>query len=260
MIKNRPKFKTPEELQKQVGDAEELLGAKIMPREINNEALVSEMKEKYGARYGVYLQMLRSRRNKREGNISEYTRAKNMIQALNNLDLYALRHQYDKEGRILRDRQFDVFSDISKFLESGGQNGYIKLPTGVGKTILFSQVVESMGLKTMIVVPSKILVGQTGEKLESFTELEYGSYFQDEKDASKQVVTITYQSLGRAIDEGIINPKDFQLLILDEAHKALSSNRQELLKNFDAIKLGFTATPKYSEEKHLKDLLENEIH
>ena len=256
----KTKLKTAETLNNQVSGVEKNLDTKIMPREMTDDISVSELKEKYGARYAVYLKMLRAQKSKTDFSSQEYETAKNIIESLNRLDLYILRHQYNEKGRILRDRQFDVFSDISKFLESGGNTGYIKLPTGVGKTVLFSQIIEAMGLKTMIIVPSKILVHQTGEKLDAFTDVEHGSYFQDEKNLSNQVVTITYQSLVKALEENTLNPDDYQLLILDEVHKALGSKRTETLKKFNSIKLGFTATPRYSEEKDVKNLLENEIH
>ncbi len=256
---SRPK--TEEELKKQVNDVDVELGAEIAPREVfDKKYSVAEIKEKYPERFKIYVEILRAQKNGQEIKKEDVLEMKNWVQALNNLDSYIASHRKNHKERVLRERQFDVFTDTKQFLETGEKEGYIKLPTGIGKTVLFSQIVESMGLKTLIVVPSKILVNQTGEKLEEFTDLEFGKYYQDEKDFSKSVVTITYASLVRGIEAGIINPDDFGLLILDEVHKALGEKASKTIQKFNSIKLGFTATPKYSEKKHVNKLLEHEIH
>ena len=219
-----------------------------------------EIKEKYPERYNAYLRILRAERNNQNIDESELSNIQEWIDALNNLDSYISTHQDKKEKRVLREKQFTVFEDIRNSLEQGKKEGYIKLPTGVGKTVLFSQIVESLGVKTLICVPSKVLVGQTGEKLEEFTDLQFGKYYQEEKDFSKNVTIITYASLIKGIEDGTINPKDYGALILDEAHKALGEKTSEAINKFDCVKLGFTATPKYTDDKHVKDLLEHEIH
>ncbi len=256
-----PKYKTEKEIEKQVKDAEDNLGTELVPELIDYKNLsLNEIKEKFPERYNTYLRILRSERNNKEIEESELNEMREWIQALNNLDHYIIKHKNNHEERILREKQFDVFKDIRKSLEEGKKEGYVKLPTGVGKTVLFSQVVESMGIRTLIIVPSKILINQTGQRLEEFTDLEFGKYYQEEKDFSKSATTITYQSLIRGVENGEINPDDYKLLILDEAHKALGEKTLKIIQRFNSIKLGFTATPEYSKNKRLGDLLEHEIH
>lgn len=49
--------------------------------------------------------------------------------------------------------------------------------------------------------------------------------------------------------------------MLDEVHKSLSKKRSEAVSKFTkSIKLGFTATPKFSADKNVKQLLNSEIH
>lgn len=253
-------YKSEHDIQNQVDATSEILGLDI-DRGVNDSNLsIEDIKSKFPERYNTYLKLLRSRRNESDISQHELVKLRTSIQALNNLDEYISHHQLNPEERVLRDRQFTVFEDVRTFLEEGHKEGYVKLPTGVGKTVLFSQITEALGLKSLIVVPSKILVNQTGEKLEQFTDIDFGKYYQEEKNFDQDVTVITYPSLINAVSSGVINPNDYDLLILDEAHKALGEKTIEAIQSFDAIKLGFTATPRYSDNKHVKDLLNTEVH
>lgn len=263
MLESWPSIKLKAETEKQVEEAGNVLGTKLRlesaPGDLS-ELSVDEIKERYPERYRSYLRILRAQKGGKEIDESELTEMRTFITALNNLDAYISSHKKNEDKRVLRERQITVFDDIRNSLERGEREGYVKLPTGVGKTILFSQVVESLGLKALIVVPSKVLVGQTGERLGEVTDLEFGHYYQEEKDFSKPVTVITYNSLITGVEKGIIHPNDYGVLILDEAHKALGEKRIETLEKFDCIKLGFTATPEYSKEKRVSNILEHEIH
>ncbi len=257
-----PSPKSKHELKEQIKDTNKVLAVPISSASINKELrklTTEEIKEKYTERYEVYLRILRAQKNNQEISEEDILNTQKWIESLNNLDRYIDSHQNRQEKRILREKQFTVFENVRKSLEQGKKEGYIKLPTGVGKTVLFSQIVESLGTKTLICVPSKILVTQTGEKLEEFTDVEFGKYFQHEKDFSKDVTIITYQSLINGIEKGIINPKDYGAIILDEVHKALGGKTSEAINKFNCIKLGFTATPQYT-DKNVSELLEHEIH
>ncbi len=256
--------KTEEELQNQIEETTESLGVDISRPSLGLEIAklpLEEIKAKYPERYEAYLKILRAQKNNQEIDAGELEEMQEWISSLNNLDSYITKHTPHYEKFEARDkRQLDVFEDIRDSLERGEKEGYIKLPTGVGKTVLFSRVVESLGLKTLIVVPSKILVGQTGEKLEEFTDVEFGKYFQGEKNLSENVTVTTYLSLIKGVKNGSINPDEYHALVLDEVHKALGEETSKVIKQFKGVKLGFTATPKYSEDKHVSDLLEHEIH
>ncbi len=73
----------------------------------------------------------------------------------------------DQETYSLRSHQLEVFEKIKDFIEDGGEKGYLELPTGYGKTVLFVELAEAIGLKTLIVVPWETLIGQTLEKIQS---------------------------------------------------------------------------------------------
>jgi superfamily II DNA or RNA helicase len=186
------------------------------------------------------------------------------MKILNNLDSYISTHKnHSSESSVrLKDRQFTVFEDIRNSLEQGQKEGYVKLPTGVGKTILFLEFIKAINSKTMIVVPTRQLIEQTEQKIKKFTpELKHGKVYSYEKNFGEDTTITTYDSFVSSVKSGKINPEEYKVLILDEVHRSLSMPRREAVSKFEnIIKIGFTATPKYSEEKQVSKILENEIH
>lgn len=268
----RPKL--PEEISKQLETAQDAFGQdaerSLVPESQDKEKILKmsevELKEKFTRRYEMYLQLLRDQKRQEktgESNLSpeDTEEMKKWLSVLNSLDGYIKKH-HEGEEVTLRGKQIDVFDSLRNFLEEGGSEGYVKLPTGVGKTVLFTELIEAMDVKTLIVVPTKILVDQTAEKLEEFApDLDFGKVYSYAKEHGRQVTIITYSSLVSQLENGQIKPEDFDCLILDEVHESLSDKRQEAVGKFDkAIKLGFTATPKFSEKKQVSNLLEKEIH
>ncbi len=266
--------KPPEELSLQLESAQDAVGQdaehSLVPESQDKEKIMqmseAELKQKFSRRYEMYLQLLRDQKRQEktgESNLSteDIEEMKKWLGILNSLDLYIKKHHKGEEVT-LRGKQIDVFDSMRNFLEEGGIEGYVKLPTGVGKTVLFTELIEAMDVKTLIVVPTKILVDQTGQKIEQFApDLDFGKVYTYAKEHGRQVTIITYSSLVSQVGDGQIKPEDFDCLILDEAHESLSKTRQEIVKKFEgAIKLGFTATPDYSQKKKLSNLLETEIH
>ncbi len=187
-------------------------------------------------------------------------------QAISSLDKYILDHYGKPTRRTLRGRQITVVEDLRDTLRGGQTEGYVTIPTGVGKTVLFTEVTEALNeqeiLETMIVVPTKILVDQTAERFHQFApDLQVGKLYSDAHDITQPVTITTYASLVRHIEDGTLDANLYKLLVLDEVHRSLSGKRSQAVAQFtNAIKLGFTATPMYSEDRNVANLLNTEIH
>lgn len=233
-------------------------GEPILPPSKQRELVtVGELQEKYPLRYKLYCQ----EREETElvDSVSPEVIARR-LQMLNNLDRYITTHGKSGRGQVLREKQLAVFRDTRDFLETGETEGYVEAPTGFGKTVLFSEMIKATDQKTLVVVPSRILVEQTYQRLKQFNPtLDVGRYYSDKKERDNQVTVTTYTSL--VISCGGVRPEDIDLLILDEVHQSLTDTRIEAVGRFsNPVKLGFTATPEYTQDKRVENLLNNQIH
>lgn len=255
--------KNQDQLREQVLNISSILSESITPPSKQDGILdlsVDSLKQRFSERYRIYVDALRRDRVKD----SPHPFAGHKLRTLNRLDRYIEAHYNNPSFGTLLDRQMTVFEDIRDFLESGGRAGYIKLPTAAGKTVLFTELIEATGLQALVVMPTKVLIDQTGERFQQFAPgVEVGKVYQDAKEYGRQVTLTTYDSFMDKVESGDIVPEDFidGLLVLDEGHRALTPRRRYTVGLFkEAIKLGFTATPKYATNKELRDLLNYEIH
>lgn len=199
-----------------------------------------------------------------------------------------------KKADVLYEHQKAIIKDTADFLRSGSRRGYIEAPTGTGKTVLFVTLAEAFSYhaqkppKILVVTPTKDLVRQTlggseGDKgFAGFaTRMSVGTFYSDTPNGMRgldaQVTITTYASLAKlaatpttTIDEQgkrhikLVNLVDehFDIIFLDEGHKALGSNSRRIISdiNSDTLIIGFTATPDYHASRSLESLLPTLIH
>lgn len=167
------------------------------------------------------------------------------------------------------DRKYQV--DCSEALDKfylNYQRGLISIPTGGGKTIIFTKYAR--GKKTVVISHTDELVGQAVEKA-SFvfgSNAECGFIQRDLWDYKKNFVSASIQTLNANIGtekfEDFING-DIELIIIDEAHHTSASTYQTVLgailaANPNAKVLGVTATPFRMDEKDLADFFEDLVY
>ncbi len=127
----------------------------------------------------------------------------------------------------LREHQKDVFEDIAHNFEDGERTGYVKLPTGTGKTVIFVELSKALidnapankKPRILVVTPTKDLVHQTvGEDIEKgfsmFAEdLKISTYFSDTKNTKESsiqdkvkdsdVCVTTYRSFSLMFEDAV---------------------------------------------------------
>lgn len=139
------------------------------------------------------------------------------------------------------------------------EHGIIHIITGGGKTVLFSKLIQQMGLRTIVCVPSKELLYQTAEVLDKNIGgkdkrigLLGDGHWPDERSS---IVVAMYPSLvslrGKTVEERaqfIETMGSFELLICDECHKVCSND--QITKTWETVmdintyyRYGFSATP-----------------
>lgn len=258
------RHKNENTLANQLASAETRAGISLRPPHSDLNFLKTslvQLKERYPKRYKFYYEMLKCEAQEARGHDArmgeeEARKMKNWLTALNSIDHYIFEHKLGHD-RTLREKQLPIFEAIRTYFERGGSEGYVKLPTGTGKTVIFTELIEAAGLKTLIVVPREILLTQTQEKIAEFAPtLDTGLVYAGAKQYGHKVTIITYDSFVACLESGFIDPKEYDLLILDEAHRGLSDNRRQAIDKFPhALKVGFTATPEFSEKKKVENIL-----
>jgi superfamily II DNA or RNA helicase len=206
------------------------------------------------------------------------------LHLLYNLETYIEAEADGLSTSLLHAHQRNVFQDIYTFLTSVHSNdthgehlkGYVKLPTGTGKTAIFSTLVDVLNkpyddksdrLKALVLVPNLDLVEQTIGKdgkrgFAQFGEnTDVSKYTGQSKNLEGDAVVMTYQSLPRAIEKGDIDQSTFDFIILDEAHRALGKKTSAALESVskDKLVIGMTATPNFKKAT-IETLLPEKIH
>jgi len=142
----------------------------------------------------------------------------------------------------LRDYQNLAISNVRKSFQVKHRSVLLTLPTGAGKTVIFSEITRLAGLKganVLILVHRKELIDQAGDKLTK-ADVKYGIIAAGHKESKFNVQVASVQSLINRLN----NPEQFDLIIIDEAHHAVASSWQKIFEFYKtALKLGVTATP-----------------
>ena len=142
----------------------------------------------------------------------------------------------------LRDYQNLAISNVRKSFQAKYRSVLLTLPTGAGKTVIFSEITRLAGLKglnVLILVHRKELIDQAGDKLTK-ANVKYGIIAAGHKESKSNVQVASVQTLINRLN----NPNQFDLIIIDEAHHAVANSWRKIFDFYkSAIKLGVTATP-----------------
>jgi len=123
---------------------------------------------------------------------------------------------------VLRDYQVDSVAQVQRAFASGSKRVILCLPTGAGKTVIFSDIAHRAALKgkrVAILTHRRELLSQAG-KLNSCDVL-------------------MVETLNNQIKRGL-DLSQYDLLVVDEAH---IGNFRKVLEGFNGFVIGATATP-----------------
>ena len=157
----------------------------------------------------------------------------------------------------LRPYQAEAKNAILDHWAVGNRKTLLVLPTGTGKTVVFSSVVENeiqKGGRALIMAHRGELLDQAADKLRNACGLESALEKAGSSSlGSKIPVTVgSVQSLAQP--KRLANfPSDyFSTIVVDEAHHCLSDSYQRVLEHFPAANiLGVTATPDRGDQRNL---------
>lgn len=163
----------------------------------------------------------------------------------------------------LRPYQREARNAVFTEWDKGNSKTLLVLPTGTGKTIVFSDVTQECvrrGERVLILAHRGELLDQAADKLKRATGLVsavekaeqscLGSWY--------RVVVGSVQTLMREKRLAGFSEDYFDDIIIDEAHHAVSDSYQRVLGHFSSAKvLGVTATPDRGDMKNLGQVFDS---
>lgn len=157
----------------------------------------------------------------------------------------------------LRPYQEEARAKVQQEWKEGRKRTLLVLPTGCGKTIVFSKIIEDrvkMGERVLVLAHRSELLEQASDKLMTATGL--GTALEKAENTSIgswfRVVVGSVQTMQREKRLGQFPPNHFDTIVIDEAHHAISDGYQRVLEHFgEANVLGVTATPDRGDMRNL---------
>ena len=169
----------------------------------------------------------------------------------------------------LRDYQQNAIRGVCDTLRSEN-SALVVSPTGTGKTILFAAAANMATKRCMVIAHREELLTQAADKIEIVTgnrpEIEQSILWANEGPFGKsKVVVASIQTLNARMKSGRrferFDASEFSLLIIDEAHHAVSTSYRRVVNWFRKMNpscklLGFTATPDRTDKLALGSVFE----
>ena len=157
----------------------------------------------------------------------------------------------------LRPYQQEAREAVRKEWTEGRKRTLLVLPTGTGKTVVFSKIIEDQvreGKRVLVLAHRSELLDQASDKLKTATGL--GTALEKAESTSigswYRVVVGSVQTMQREKRLSQFPPDWFDTIVVDEAHHAISDGYQKVLNHFkDSEVLGVTATPDRGDMKNL---------
>lgn len=166
----------------------------------------------------------------------------------------------------LRPYQKEALDAIVHAESNGITKQLVVLPTGAGKTILFSTLpsIRRNSLPMLVLAHREELLLQAKEKIHSANpDLTIGIEQAENKAGNVDVVIASVATLGRNNTPRILeyDKSYFKTIIIDEAHHAAAPSYKRIVEYFNApFILGVTATPQRSDSTRLTDVFQEIVY
>ncbi len=161
----------------------------------------------------------------------------------------------------LRPYQKEAVEAVQREWEAGRKHTLLVIPTGGGKTIIFSELTrqESVKGRVLILAHRDELIRQAADKLYRSTGIFAGIEKGMESSGGMFDVTVaSVQTLCRPNRLEKYPPDFFRVVIVDEAHHCLAESYRRILEHFSgALVLGVTATPDRGDKKTLAEVFDS---
>lgn len=170
----------------------------------------------------------------------------------------------------LRPYQEEALSAIERAQASGLSRVLLALPTGAGKTVIFSALVVRQRGRALILAHRRELVTQAKQKLEAMlpdgrtVQVEMGAQIAD---PDSKVVVASIRSLSELRLSRILASGPFDVVVYDECHHATATENKEVLRrlgvfepDYAGILVGVTATTRRADGEGLEQIFEDIVY
>lgn len=160
-------------------------------------------------------------------------------------------------GMSLRPYQQEAYERVLSEWDRGVKKTLLVLPTGTGKTIVFSKIAEECvrrGKRVLIMAHRGELLEQAADKIYKSTGLQCSVEKAGETCLGQwyRIIVGSVQTLMHERRLKKFKHDYFDAIIIDEAHHCVSDSYQRVLQHFnDSYVLGVTATPDRADLKNL---------
>ena len=167
-----------------------------------------------------------------------------------------------------RPYQQEAIQAIEAGLSRGITRPLLSLPTGTGKTVIFSQVIDRRSSKgrSLIICNREELLTQSQSKVGIVSpNLSTGIIKAESNQFDRDVLIASIQTLSRPNRLRQL-PSDISTIIIDEAHHSCADSYKNVLEHLGSFRddnppltLGVTATPLRLDRKNLNDIFQEVV-
>ncbi|MDB6155943.1 MAG: helicase, phage associated protein [Chthoniobacteraceae bacterium] len=168
----------------------------------------------------------------------------------------------------LRPYQREAIDAVLTARRAGVRRMIVCLPTGAGKTVIFSELARMARRQVLVLAHREELLGQARAKLEAAMEhvvsIERGA---ERASADAKVLVCSVRSLHEERLARVLRGRDVGLIIYDECHHAAADDNLRVLRQLGAFDegwngtlLGFTATTARGDGKGLNKVFERIVY
>ena len=175
---------------------------------------------------------------------------------------------------ILREYQNDCLTAVRDRLDAGIQRQCAVLPTGAGKTVIFSHIPQINPGRTLILAHREELLKQAYNSIKRINPslhvgIEQAEYYAEDH---SDIVIASVQTFGKKESKRRERFYDFTNIICDEAHHATASSYRNIFEHYGfpcdgsnvappgKLLLGVTATPKRSDGVGLEKIFQEVVY
>lgn len=169
------------------------------------------------------------------------------------------------QGKILPNAmQLEALEALDAVRDAGEKRALVVSATGTGKTILAALAARSMGPRRLLFLAHREQIldkaSQEFERVLDVSRGRFGRVSGGKRELDRDYIFATVQTFSRDDTLNWIAPDRFDLIIVDEVHRAGASSYRKILSHFRPnFLLGLTATPERSDDFNIFELFDHNV-